>query len=86
MLPEAGMQSAIFERHRRTVNGASLEIGRGIKMDSPHQQSRGPEWMQPEKIIVISIADKMRIKIPGPGHSRINPPSFEGGTMKEIAL
>jgi len=68
------------------VDGASLEIGRSVKMYSPHQQSRGPEWMQAEKIIVISISYEMRIKIPGPGHSRINPPAFEGGTMKEIAL
>ena len=68
------------------ADGASLEIGRSVKMYSPHQQSRGPEWMQAKKIIVISISYKMRIKIPGPGHSCINPPAFEGGTMKEITL
>src|ERR1017187_1676974 len=70
----------------RMENGTSFEIGCGVKMYASHQERGGQEGMQSQKIIIISIPDKMRIKIPGPGYSRVFPLSYDGRTMEEIAL
>ena len=67
-------------------DGAAFEIRRGVKMYSAHQQGSGQKGMQSQKIIVVAIPDKVRIKIPGPRYSRVTPLAFERGAMEEFGL